>query len=1075
MRTFTKSLVTLLLLFVAGSISAQSLKVLNPNGERDWSQQTDGDYPYYFADGWFPAGAYKEVVDGALHIYNEEAQGQNYQLQLFILDWFNLTQGENYVIRIWMKADGEGTANLTVGTWDASATSTFSFEESDEFKMYQIAHTAGVTSTGNNVHILFQSGTFVGNIYIQKVQVLQMGEDKPTLSTYGTWKPLINNGDLEGDDNTSFWTKIWVDPSAEGLTEEQEKAEKTANSSPILNSEIVDGEGYNGTRGLKMTTKDFVRQVWDNQFWIRSNQPLKKNDIYRIKFDYRADISGEVSTQIHREPADWAGNWLGSNMQFTNDWQTYSNFDSPTTVGTEFQSLTFNLSEIHDANTYYFDNFSFDLYEPQIDVQYSENASIQILFPYYVNTCRLLLQHAGGKRRLLLPNETFTVTINGKTAELLSVEIDATGALMIFIDEDWAADNDCDYVGEDDEITVTLNNPEGDFHLFNIDTNETVENFTLKGRYNQELDIMPFTYAAPEMMSSDPEEGSFNLPSTISEFKFTFDKKVIVNKLDAKLDNEKLTAEAEDEFSAEVTLKRTSDKALADGEHKITITNIFAEQNLGENDYNSCEVNFSTGVQVSQDLKDAITAAQTVLDNNSDPRYAGDAYTALESAITKYSEEVASYTAPSVIDAAVIDLNTLSKTLSTHRTLVDDYDAVNQKIQDLATGLAESKFNTTDLYLQLKALAEKYAGKELTNDEELTAANVELKPMASLCGEMFTSGESSLGNAGYKVLTERLRLGAETMKALGWAEDDPLIVAADNATKDDDDIAAQMMLAIKIKLYDELKNPENDFFPVVDSYFDEDAGEEVEVTKSYDMSVFVKNPNIYAFQQKDGFSEDNVPGWTNPGGGAGLYANTTWQGEREIDGLPEDCAFTTYYGTVRMENNSIDNLPAGVYNIQFWACDWLNRANADDPVVVNGYVFAKTTQELEEEAEGSGEEFAAQEPIIGGSGFNQVIEIKDITVTDGKLVIGAQYAGDSQYFFHKIRLLINNTATDFDYKKAYDELVTNINKPETETAKVRALQLYDLNGRRIVTAQKGIQIVKKMMSDGTVKTQKVIK
>ena len=52
-----------------------------------------------------------------------------------------------------------------------------------------------------------------------------------------------------------------------------------------------------------------------------------------------------------------------------------------------------------------------------------------------------MLQHAGGKRRLLLPNETFTVTINGKTAEFESVEIDATGALlMIFIDEDWAAD-----------------------------------------------------------------------------------------------------------------------------------------------------------------------------------------------------------------------------------------------------------------------------------------------------------------------------------------------------------------------------------------------------------------------------------------------------------------------------------------------------------------------------------------------------------------------------------------------------------------------------------------------------------
>ena len=46
MRTFTKSLVTLLLLLVVGSLSAQTLKVLDPNGERDWTKQADGDYPY---------------------------------------------------------------------------------------------------------------------------------------------------------------------------------------------------------------------------------------------------------------------------------------------------------------------------------------------------------------------------------------------------------------------------------------------------------------------------------------------------------------------------------------------------------------------------------------------------------------------------------------------------------------------------------------------------------------------------------------------------------------------------------------------------------------------------------------------------------------------------------------------------------------------------------------------------------------------------------------------------------------------------------------------------------------------
>lgn len=1074
MRTFTKSLVTLLLLFVAGSISAQSLKVIL---EQDYTKATE--YPYYWMGDsgnqpFFCNGtAVVEVVDGALRIANNEVQANNYDLQPFVLDWFNTNEGEDYVIRVWLKAEMDGSANLVIGTWDKSGNATLEFKQSDDFVMYSVNHTAAVTSTESNEHILWQMGSTVGTVYIQKIQILQMGEDKPVLSEYGTWKPLINNSDMEGEDNSSFYTKIWED--------------ETGNETPTHFSDIVDGAGVDDSRGIVVHTKDKVQNPWDNQFWFRFNEEVEAGAKYRVKFDYKADISGTVPTQAHAsKPGDYIHYDLFGDLQFTNDWQRYEKegtvTSSQSTSSKKFQSVAFNLngtdSETIDEDIFYFDNIYFDLYEPQIDVQYGESGCIKVLFPYYVNTCRLMVQHAGGKRRLILPNEMFTVTINGKTAEFESVEIDATGALYVFISEDWAADNKCEYLGESDEVIVTLNNLEGDYKLFNIDTNEAVEPFTLTGRFVDTLEELPFTYGAPEMMSSDPENGSFNLPSTISEFKFTFDKKVIVKKIEAKLDNETLKAEAEEEFSAEVTLKRTGTTPLADGEHKITVNKVYAEQNLGENDNSSCEISFSTGVQVSQDLLDAIAAAQTVLNNNSEPRYAGEAYTALANAIAKYTAEASTYTAPSVIDAAMVDLSNLSKALNTHKTLVDDYDAANQKIQDLAAELAESKFNSTELYQQLKALAEKYAGKELTNDEELTAANEELKPMASLCGEMFTSGESSLGDAGYKVLTERLRLGAETLKELGWSEEDPLIVAADNAIKDDDEIAGQMMDAIKTKLYEELKNPENNFFPVLD--IDDETGNEI--TKSYDMSVFVKNPNIYALQQKDGFSETNVPGWTNPGGGAGLYANTTWQGEREIDGLPEDCAFTTWYGTVRMENNSIDNLPAGVYNIKFWVCDWLNRANADDPVEVQGYVFAKTSQELAEEAaakeaaaegETVEEVFAAQEPIIGGNGFNQVIEIKDITITDGKLLIGAQYAGDSQYFFSKIRLLINNVAIGFDYADAYNKIATNIDKPET--SKVRALQLYDLNGRRIVTAQKGIQIVKKMMSDGTVKTQKVIK
>ena len=1081
MRTITKSLVTLLLLFVAGSMSAQSLKVIL---ERDYS--TTDSYPYYWMgdkDGdaakqpFFCNGtAVVEITDGALRIANNEVQANNYDLQPFVLDWFNTTEGEDYVIRVWMKAEMDGSANLSIGTWGTSGNATLEFKQSDDYVMYSVNHTAAVTSTGNDEHILWQMGSTVGAVYIQKIQILQMGEDKPVLSSWGTWKPLINNSDMEGDDVSSFFAKIDRD-----------------GTDPVPNAVISDGVGYDGSRGIMVAATAKVEQAWDNQFWFRFNEPLEANTQYRVKFDYKADLSGNVATQAHAEPGDYIHYELLGNISFTGDWQTYEKNDLKVTSnqakngnGNKFQSVAFNLNDIADANKYYFDNIYVDAYEPQIDVQYGENGSIKILFPYYVNTCRLMVQHAGGKRRLILPNEMFKVTVNGKEAEFESIEIDVTGALLVFISEDWAADNGCEYLSEDDEIVVTFNNLEGDYNIFNIDTNEKVEAFTQNGRFNEELDELPFTYGAPELMTSDPEEGSFNLPSTISEFKLTFDKKVIVNKIEAKLDNETLKAEAEEEFSTAITLKRTSDKALADGEHKITVTQIFAEQNLGSNDYSSCEVNFSTGVQVSQDLLDAIAAAKTVLDNTNDARYAGTAYTNLDAAITKYTTEAPSYTAPSVIDAAMLDLSNLSKALNAHKTLVDEYDAANQKIQDLALELAESKFNGTDLYKQLKELAAKFAGKELTDDEELTAANGELKPMADLCANMFTEGESKNGDAGFKVLTERIRRGVEALKNFGYDDEDPLIVAANNLISDDDNIADQIKVALTKKVYEGMKDPEA-FFPTID--LDEETGKEIK--QSYDLSVFVKNPNMYAMLPSKGFSEENTPGWTVVKGNPGFWGTggANWGNPRNIEGLPEDIAVTVYHSEAQVEQ-TITDLPVGIYNVTLYGTDWGNQKGDYDDETGEwsgkdalGFVYAKTSETLEPaEGETADRElnFAATATIeaakhhgLSEYSMDLAHTLEEITVTDGKLTLGFYYGNDSQYFFGDVKLDLVGAVSGFDYRRAVDTIETNIN--ETATAKVRALQLYDLNGRRIVTAQKGIQIVKKMMSDGTVKTQKVIK
>ena len=1084
MRTFTRSLLMFLLLLASGTVSAQDgLQLIL---ERDYT--TTDSYPYYWMGdkddqpNFCSGSATVEIVDGALRIENTQEQSNNWDLQPFVLDWFNTVEGEDYVIRVWMKADMDGYANLSIGTWGTSGNATLEFQQSDEFKLYTVNHTAAVTSTGNDEHILWQMGKTIGVVYIQKIQILKPGDVMPPLSEYGIWKPLIINSDMEGESDSCFYAKIANDQA-----------------NPVPHAAISNDVGVDGSRGILVEATEKVKEAWDNQFWFRFTEPVESGTKYRVKFDYKADQGGAIATQAHAEPGDYIHYDLFGNIEFSDDWQTYEKEGQVTsqqsTADKKFQSVAFNLNDIADANNYYFDNIYFDIYTPTVEALYSKTC-IRILFPYYTNIIKLVKKGAQGKKRLMMPTDCITVKVNGKVVPLMSVEADLTGELYVFFDESWEADGEADVLEEEEtELLVSWNKPEDETYLLlQMDAKgvlgDAVEFADVKGHYDEEdqlQEVMSYLYGAPEVMSSDPEEGSFNLPATIKEFKVVFDKKADCARIKAKLDNEALTIEPAEGFATEIILKRTGTANLADGEHTISIDKIYGEVDLGDEYYSTGEIKFSTGKQVSEELMTAIAQANETKTANEDEKYAGEAFNALSEAIAKYEAEVEGYTAPSVIDAAIIDLSNLVKAMTNHHDLVDTYIDCNDKVQGLAEQYAESKFNTTPLYLELKATAEKYAGKNIILDDELNAANAELKPLADLCGDMFTEGESRLGDAGYKVLTERLRLGVELLtKELGVSEEDPVIVAANNSISDNDDIANAIKAIATMKTYEAIKTNKDEFFKVVSEDFDEETGDEIQITKTYDMSVFAKNPNIYAHQQSKGFAEGNVPGWTASGNG-NLYANTTWQGERNIEGLPEDCAFTTWYGDVRMENASITDLPAGEYTIQYYVCDWLDRANnADNPTVVQGYVFAKTSKEIaeEEEAKAAAEEeetveevFAGKEPIIGGQGFNQVIVIPEIVVTDGKLVVGAQFTSDSQYFFSKIKLIMTGVAPDFDYAKAYEDAKQDIetNIDAAKSNKVRAIQLFDLNGRSINKAQKGIVIVKKVMSDGTIKTEKVVK
>ena len=66
-------------------------------------------------------------------------------------------------------------------------------------------------------------------------------------------------------------------------------------------------------------------------------------------------------------------------------------------------------------------------------------------------------------------------------------------------------------------------------------------------------------------------------------------------------------------------------------------------------------------------------------------------------------------------------------------------------------------------------------------------------------------------------------------------------------------------------------------------------------------------------------------------------------------------------------------------------------------------------------------------------------------------------------------------ADGFDYAGAYQEVIEGVEGTVAAPAQVMGIELYDLNGRRIMKAQQGVVIMKKFMNDGTIRVEKVIK
>lgn len=494
------------------------------------------------------------------------------------------------------------------------------------------------------------------------------------------------------------------------------------------------------------------------------------------------------------------------------------------------------------------------------------------------------------------------------------------------------------------------------------------------------------------------------------------------------------------------------------------------------------------GIVETKALQTALADAKTTRDTNNGERYAGEAFTALDNLIKEVEANMGSYYAPSTYAKKTEELNETAKALTDHVALCDEYDKLPQQAFDLWVEKKESKFVDTEYFKNLVTIVNKYCtyGDETTFNEEtqeevttlvlkdfvkyyttaeLNTAKKELSDVITMASKWLTEGPSTKGwnqiTTGYAALHERIRRGVELLKSLGVADDDPLIVQADAELGDNDEIADAIAFRAKsIILEDLAKGEESTLFAP--------AGDEGE-TPAYDLSVFFKNPNCYGPA-----NSTEVPGWTSVAGNG--FAWSSWDGAQNHSAntpYPEDCDIHAGWhpNPYAMVEQTVTELPVGTYVVTVKCNDNGNSWNAatDENPGSGTCAFVRTSANpaIESGAEVDREvDFAAY--LTGSGDFGGE---DGITIEDGQLTVGFYYGNTSQAFFEEITSVkLIAPLAGHDYKNDKETSIETAAAPS-----VRSILVYDLNGRRVIKANKGLQIVKKQMSDGSVRVEKVVK
>ena len=485
----------------------------------------------------------------------------------------------------------------------------------------------------------------------------------------------------------------------------------------------------------------------------------------------------------------------------------------------------------------------------------------------------------------------------------------------------------------------------------------------------------------------------------------------------------------------------------------------------------------SKAAKYYQNLAEAVELAKQEATLAAEEKYNGKTKDALNGAIAKYGVDDPKMHTDKEFDAAVKELEALVKQSKERRANIDKYPS---SLEALEKAIAEAK-ETKYANIPEVADAEKYYNdnKDVDyiklDDADLKKAVEALDNKANLTSNMVKTC--------LPLVTKQITDLAAAIVALDEASvNDEAVLAAGNATTDDQSLVAKLKYIYTSKLYKKIAtgNPFKEK--------DADTGDEVDVT--IPASFLIQNANFYSTGTVNNgdvaAKETDFPGWTiekTTGNISAVWGTAQWCGEPASATKPVvDAAVKSPWGTSEYDAKQlIENIPVAKYNVSII----VGEDGGGDPRQESYAYLGEGDAQIKNVYEG--EEPDGEGKVSYSRDTQRAREFNDIVTKAGgnggnfgSILLGAHVSVNGGFGrIDNATLTITGKADNFDYAKAaaaIDEIIaTDIATVEAAPAgEPTSVKYYTVDGKQTLNPQ-GITIKVESWANGYVKVSKIVK